>query len=82
MEVLSLKQTLILPFLCRKSATMCQIDSSKVSNSKLKLDLCNCVRTEIPESTAPSQQQHRQGTIILGHLVDNKNAPFLGAINC
>ena len=48
--MLSLKQPLILPFLRHKSATTCQIDSNKVSNSKLKLDLC---KSEIIESTAP-----------------------------
>ena len=47
--------TLNLPFLCHKSATTCQIDSNKVSNSKLKLDLYNCVNTEITESIAPPQ---------------------------
>ena len=49
------KQPLNLPFLYNKSATACQIDSNKVSNSKLKLDLCNCVKTEIVEYTAPPQ---------------------------
>ena len=41
-KVLFLKQPLILPFLCHKLATTCQIDSSKVSNSKLKPDQYNC----------------------------------------
>ena len=50
-----LKQPLILPFLCHKSATTCQIDSYKVSNSKLKPDLCNCVKIEIIEFTTPPQ---------------------------
>ena len=45
--MLFLKQPHILPFLCHKSATTDQIDSNKVSNSKLKLDLCNYVITEI-----------------------------------
>ena len=31
-----LKQPLILPFLCSKSATTCPINSSKVANSNLK----------------------------------------------
>ena len=48
-----LKQPLILPFLCHRSAATCQIDSNKVSNSKLKPDLCNYVKTDIIESTAP-----------------------------
>ena len=64
-----LKQPLILPFLCHKSATMCQIDSNKVSNSELKLDLCNRVENEMIESTAPLQQPHKQGTICLGQPV-------------
>ena len=54
---------LILPFLCLKSATKGQIDSNKVSNSRLKLDLCSCVKTEITESTAPPQQPYKRGTI-------------------
>ena len=54
-EVLFLKQPLISPFLDHKSATTCQIDSYKVSNSKLKPDLCNCVKSEIIEFTTPSE---------------------------
>ena len=42
--MLFLKQSLILACICHKSATTCQVDSNKVSNSKLKLDLCNCVK--------------------------------------
>ena len=61
--MLFLKQPLILPFLCHKSATTCQIDSYKVSNSNLKPDQYNCVQTEISESTAPPQQQDKRGTI-------------------
>ena len=53
--MLFLKQPLILPFLCHKSATTCKTDSKKVSNSTLKLHLCNCVKAEIIESTGPSQ---------------------------
>ena len=45
--MLFLEQPLILPFLYHKSVTMCQIDSYKVANSKLKLDLCSSVKTEI-----------------------------------
>ena len=67
--MLFLKQLLILPFLCHKSATTSQIDSYKVSNSKLKPDLCNCAETEIIESRAPPQQKHKRGTIFLGHPV-------------
>ena len=51
--MLFLKQLLILPFLCNKSAATCQIDLNKVSNFKLKLDIWKCVKTEMTESTAP-----------------------------
>ena len=61
--MLFLKQPFILPVLCHKSATICQIDSYKVSNSKLKPDLCNCVKTEIIESTVPPRQPHKRGAI-------------------
>ena len=60
--MLFLKQ-LTLPFVCDKSATTCQIDSNKVSNSKLKPDLSNCAKTKIIESTAPPQQQYKRGTL-------------------
>ena len=63
-----LKQPLILPFLGHKSATTCPIDSNKVSNSKLNLDLCNCVKTEIIESAVPPQQPHIRSTNFLGHI--------------
>ena len=55
--MLFLKQPLILPRLlfCQKSATTRQIDSYKGSNSKLKPDLCNSVKTEMIESIAPPQ---------------------------
>ena len=53
--MLFLKQPQILPFLCHKSATTCQIDPKKVSNSKLKLDLCICQETEMIESKAAPQ---------------------------
>ena len=53
--MLFLKQPPILPFLCHKSATTCQIDLNKVSNSKLKFDLRSCVKIEIIESIAPPQ---------------------------
>ena len=58
-EVLFLKQPLILPFLCHKSATTCKIGSNKVSNSKLKSDLCNCVKIEIssPYSSRANRAQ-------------------------
>ena len=53
--MLFLKQPLILPFLCHKSATTCRIDSRDFSNSRLKFDLRNCVKSEVIESIAPSQ---------------------------
>ena len=58
-----IKATTYLPFLCHKSATTCHIDSYKFSNSKLKSNLCNCVKTNMIEWTAPPQQQHKLGTI-------------------
>ena len=60
--MLFLMQPHILPFLCHKSTTTCQIDSYKVSKSKLKPDQCNCVKTKMIESTAPPQQPHKPGT--------------------
>ena len=71
--MLFLKQPFILPFLCRKSATTCWIDSYEVLNSKLKPDLCNCLETEIIESTVSPQQPHKRGTIPFGHLVCSYN---------
>ena len=62
------KQTLCLPFLCHKLATMGQIDSYKVSNSKLKPDLLNCEKGEIIESIAPPQQQHNRAQLF-GHRI-------------
>ena len=58
-----LKQPLILPFLCNKSVTIGQIVSNMVSNSKLKPDLCNCVKVEIIELTSPPEQPYKRGTI-------------------
>ena len=51
----SFEATTYLPFLCHKSVAACQIDSYKVSDSKLRLELCNYAKFEIMESTAPSQ---------------------------
>ena len=65
--MLFLKQPLVLPFLCQ-SATTCQIDSYKVSNSKLKVDQCNCVKTEIIENTAPPQYAHKRTQCFLDTL--------------
>ena len=42
--------------------TTSQIDSNKVLKSKLKPDLCKCVKTEIIESMTPPQQRHKRGT--------------------
>ena len=65
MLFLNLKQGLILSFLCHKLATTCQIDSNKVSNSKLKPVQCNCVKTKMIDATAPPQQPHK-GAHIFG----------------
>ena len=51
--MLLLKKPLSLIFLSHKSATTCQTGSNKVSNSKRKLDLCNCVKAKITEYKAP-----------------------------
>ena len=51
--MLFLKQPLIWPFFRYKSAAARQIDSNKLSNSKLKLDLWNRVKSEKSESRAP-----------------------------
>ena len=69
--MLFLKQPLILTYLYHRSATICQIDSYKVSNSKLKPDLSNCVKTKMIEHAAPPQQPDKLGTIFLGHPVCN-----------
>ena len=76
-RVLFLKQRQIFPFLCHKSATMCQRDSNEASNSKLKPDLCNCVKIETIVSTAPPQLTQKRDTIILGHTVNPWSQPFL-----
>ena len=59
----------MLPVLCHESATTCQIDLSKVSNSELKPDLSKSVKTKVIESTAPPQQPYKRGTIFSGHPV-------------
>ena len=64
--MLFLKQPLIFPFLCNKSATIDQIDSNMVSNSQLKPDLSNCAKTAMIESTAPPQQLHKTVHSFLG----------------
>ena len=61
--MLFLGQPLSLAFLYHRSGTICQIDLHKVSNPKLKPDLCNCLKTEIIESTVPPQQPYIRGTI-------------------
>ena len=69
--MLFLKQTHILPFLYHKSATTCQtgqVDSYKISNSKLKSGLNNCVKTETTEFTAPRQQPHKRSAIFCDTL--------------
>ena len=72
--MLFLRQLLILPVLCHKSATTFQIDSCKVSNSMLMPDLSSCIKSEMIESAAPSQQPHKQGTFS-GHLADKLFLP-------
>ena len=49
--MLFLKQPLVLPLLCNKSATTFQVDSYKVSDTELKPDLYSCAKTEVMEST-------------------------------
>ena len=63
--MLFLKQPLILSFLCHESATTCQIDSNKASNSKFKPYLCSCVKIELIESTAPPQKQQKRAQLFL-----------------
>ena len=63
-----LKQPIMQPFLCYKSATIGQIESNMVSNSKLKSDLCSSVITKIIESTAHPQQPRKRGSIFLDPL--------------
>ena len=60
--MLFLEEQFILLFLCHKAATTRHIDSYKVSNSKLKPDLCNCVKMEMTESIAPPQKPNNRGT--------------------
>ena len=66
--MLFLKQRLVLPFLCNRSTTVGQIESSMVSNFKLKPSLRNCVKMEIIEPTSPPQQLHKRGTIFCNGL--------------
>ena len=66
--MLFLRHVFVLPIFCHKLATTCHIDSYEVSNSKLKPDLCSCVKTEMIESTVLPQQSHKQDTFF-GHPV-------------
>ena len=66
--MLILKQPIILPLPHHKSATTCQSDSYMVSNSKLKLDLRSCLKTEMIESASPPKQPRKRGTNFLGTL--------------
>ena len=70
--MLFLKQPFFFTFVCHKSATTCQIDSNKVSNSKLKPELCNCAITEMTESTAPPQHSKNRHNIFLEHPVQRE----------
>ena len=65
--MLFLTQQLNLQFLRHKPATAYQSFSYKVLNFNLKPDLCCYVKTKMIESTAPSQQPHKRGTIFSGH---------------
>ena len=58
-----LKQSCILPFSCYKSATACQIDSNKVSNSKSVPMLFNCIDNGTIAITTPPQQSHKRSTM-------------------
>ena len=68
-----LEQPLIMPFLCQESATTCQIDSNKVSNSKLKHGLRDCVKIDKIEFIPPPQHPHKLGTIFLDTLYNKSN---------
>ena len=61
--MLFLRQLHILPLLCHKSATTCQIDSYKALNTKLNSDQNNCVNNEMIEFTAPPQYPQKRGRI-------------------
>ena len=76
--MLFLKQPHTLPFLCHESATTSQIDSYKVSNSKLKAELCHYLETEMIECATPPQQPHKRDKIFWGHTVDHRTShpPF------
>ena len=63
--MLFLKQPLILPFSSINQQPLVRLTQNKVSNSKMKPDLYNCVNIEITEYTAPPQQPYKRGTIIL-----------------
>ena len=81
--MLFLQQPLSLHFPYHKSATACQIDSYKVSDSMLKPDLCSCVKTDIIEFTAPPQQSHKLVTIFWDTLyilgTSHKKVDIFGA---
>ena len=73
--------TISFAFLHHKSATTCQIDSYKFSNSKMKPGLCNCVKTEIKESTAHPKQKHKRGTIFGDALHTTVSFPDFSYVN-
>ena len=69
--MLFLKQPLIVPFLCHKLATACQIDSNKISNSKWKLNL------QLLHSS------HTNGIqFFLGHPVDISSYGYCTDLTC
>ena len=58
-----LKPSLILPFLCLNQQSFVRLNQTKVSNSTLKPDLCNFVKTEKINDKAPPQQPQKRGLI-------------------
>ena len=70
-EVLFWKQPLVIPFPSHKSATTSHTNSNRVSNSKLKHGIWNCVKTEMIKYTVPPQEPHKQSTISWDTLYNN-----------
>ena len=67
--MLFLKQPLICLFSAINQQPRVILTQRRSQTLKLKLDLCNWVKTEITESAAPPQLPHKRGTITLGHPV-------------
>ena len=77
-------QLLILPVLCHKSATTCQVDSHKVSNSKVKNNLCKNMKpmlmnlrlfhsSHTNESQFSWHSPHKNDILVYLHLIDTSN---------